>query len=54
MIEIAQRRFRVDIRKKFVTESAIKPWQRLPRAMIELPSLKASEKSADVAPGDMV
>lgn len=49
-----QRRFREDIRKNFFPERTVKPWQRLPRVMMELSSMEASEKSGDVALVDMV
>lgn len=34
----------MDTGKNFFTESTVKPWQRLTRAMMELPPLETSEK----------
>ena len=34
-------RFRLDIRKKFFTVMAVRRWNRLPRVVVDAPSLEA-------------
>jgi len=44
----------LDIRKNFFPEGAVRHWTRLPRAVLESPSLEGFKKRVDVALGDMV
>jgi len=42
-------RFRLDIRKKFFTIRVVKPWHRLPRVVVDAPSLETFQARLDGA-----
>ena len=47
--ELPQGRFRLDIRKHFFTESTVKRWNRVPRDLIDAPSLSVFKRHLGTA-----
>ncbi|KGL89272.1 hypothetical protein N301_15572, partial [Charadrius vociferus] len=52
--KLEEGRFRLNIRKKFFALRVKRHWNRLPREVVEAPSLEAFKARLDVALGNLV
>jgi len=51
---LRQGRLRLDIRRKFFTQRVVTLWNRLPKKVVDAPSLEAFKARLDVALGSLV
>ena len=52
--KLRQGSFRLDIRRKFFTQRVVTHWNRLPKEVVDAPSLEAFKARLDVALGSLV
>ncbi|KFP65281.1 hypothetical protein N322_12102, partial [Cariama cristata] len=52
--KLKEGRFRLDIRKKFFTMRVMKHWNRLPREVVEAPSLESFKVRLDGALSNLI
>ena len=53
-LKLRQGRFRLDIRRKFFIQRVVTHWNRLPKEVVDAPSLEAFKARLDVALGSLV
>ena len=54
VFKLRQGRFRLDIRRNFFTQRVVTHWNRLPKEVVDAPSLEAFRARLDVALGSLV
>ncbi|KFR05897.1 hypothetical protein Y956_02468, partial [Nipponia nippon] len=52
--KLKEGRFRLDLRKKFFTMRVVRHWHRLPREVVDVPSLEAFKARLDGALSNLV
>ena len=52
--KLKEGRFRLDVRGKFFTRSVVRPWNRLPREVVDAPSLEVFKARLDGTLGNLI
>ncbi|KFZ65446.1 hypothetical protein N321_11078, partial [Antrostomus carolinensis] len=52
--KLREGRFKLDIRRKFFTQRVVRHWNRLPREVVDAPSLEAFKTMLDGALGSLI
>ncbi|KFV16780.1 hypothetical protein N340_14268, partial [Tauraco erythrolophus] len=52
--KLKEERFRLDIGKKFFTQRVVRHWNRLPREVVDAPSLEVFKARLDEALGNLL
>ncbi|KFV06819.1 hypothetical protein N340_03062, partial [Tauraco erythrolophus] len=52
--KLKERRFPLDLRKKFFPQRVVRHWHRLPREVVDAPSLEVFKARLDEALGNLV
>ncbi|KFQ82486.1 hypothetical protein N335_11342, partial [Phaethon lepturus] len=52
--KLKEGRFQLDVRKKCFTMRVLKPWPRLPREVVDAPSLETSQARLDGALSNLI